>query len=421
MKTPVVAIAWHTAFLPLIVLKCAISCVYVLCVVYVLLVLYEVAHSETCPVSLRLPPHAGCNRDSRLCDRKFNRVAFATMHNAFASTQSGFLVAQHRGCIQSALLSGVRAFMLDVHLARSGDIFLCHVSCTLGSSSVSATLELFRQFMQHNPREIVTIFWEFGYDMRDKSSTQHTAALRKQLNDAMSRSQLNPLVHAQRYRWCNRTHIIPAGWPMLQTMISSQKRLVMFTHSSHTEQDTWETSIDDYTTQTSFQMQDVTEMQDGCDVGRWEVSHQLLVMNHFTALGALGVSGGSTSILSILFHMKFFANINQNPFLAKRILSCMLHTSSFPSFVAVDYWESSDVLGVVDMINTNFYHANTSSFSATVMDILNSTVTDDHEEIQEFIIRQPPTGQKDDYDSENSWISHGLPSSGRRMRRGDGR
>ena len=35
-------------------------------------------------------------------------------------------------------------------------------------------------------------------------------------------------------------------------------------------------------------------------------------------------------------------------------------------------------------------------------------------------IRQPPMGEKDDYDSENSWISGGLPSSSRRRRRGVG-
>jgi len=29
-------------------------------------------------------------------------------------------------------------------------------------------------------------------------------------------------------------------------------------------------------------------------------------------------------------------------------------------------------------------------------------------EIEKFIIRQPPKGEKDDYDSENSWISDGL-------------
>jgi len=30
-------------------------------------------------------------------------------------------------------------------------------------------------------------------------------------------------------------------------------------------------------------------------------------------------------------------------------------------------------------------------------------------------------GEKDDYDSENSWISDGLPSSSRTRRRGGGR
>jgi len=39
----------------------------------------------------------------------------------------------------------------------------------------------------------------------------------------------------------------------------------------------------------------------------------------------------------------------------------------------------------------------------------------------EKFIRQPPIGEKDDYGSENSWISDGLPSSNRRRRRGGGR
>jgi len=43
-------------------------------------------------------------------------------------------------------------------------------------------------------------------------------------------------------------------------------------------------------------------------------------------------------------------------------------------------------------------------------------------EIEKFIIRQPPRGEKDDYDSENSWISDGLLSSiSKRRKRGGGR
>ena len=42
-------------------------------------------------------------------------------------------------------------------------------------------------------------------------------------------------------------------------------------------------------------------------------------------------------------------------------------------------------------------------------------------EREKFIVRQPSIGGKDDYDSENSWISDGLPSSSRRIGRDDGR
>ena len=42
-------------------------------------------------------------------------------------------------------------------------------------------------------------------------------------------------------------------------------------------------------------------------------------------------------------------------------------------------------------------------------------------EIEKFNIRQPPIGGKDNYDSKNSWISDGPPSSSKRRRKGDGR
>ena len=42
-------------------------------------------------------------------------------------------------------------------------------------------------------------------------------------------------------------------------------------------------------------------------------------------------------------------------------------------------------------------------------------------EIEKFIIRQPPIGRKEDYNSENCWISEGLPSCSRGRRRGEGR
>jgi len=52
---------------------------------------------------------------------------------------------------------------------------------------------------------------------------------------------------------------------------------------------------------------------------------------------------------------------------------------------------------------------------------LYSTIPKVYYLIAKFIITQPPIGEKDDYDSENSWTSDGLPSSSRTIKRRDGR
>jgi len=42
-------------------------------------------------------------------------------------------------------------------------------------------------------------------------------------------------------------------------------------------------------------------------------------------------------------------------------------------------------------------------------------------ERKKYNTRQPRTGEKNNYDSENSWILEGLPSSSRKRRRAEGR
>jgi len=300
------------------------------------------------------------------------------MHNAFASTQAGFLVAQHRACIPGALLKGVRAFMMDVHLSRAGDIVLCHVSCALGSVSLGETLDVFREFLASNPREVVTIFWELGYDMRVNPSTADTSLLRQKLNHTMHSSQLVAFAHVQQLLLSANTTGGSAApeqiarwpeWPTLRTMISRGKRLVIFTDCLYCDNnnDGWENYMHSHVVQTSFKMWDITSLDRACTVGNgWHESRMLVVVNHFTALGALGMSGATFGKHSAI---NFFANINNNPFFAQRILSCMEDLYVFPSFIAVDFWESSDVLEVTNMINSNFYFANATWHSKGVASV----------------------------------------------------
>ena len=49
-------------------------------------------------------------------------------------------------------------------------------------------------------------------------------------------------------------------------------------------------------------------------------------------------------------------------------------------------------------------HSDTATHPSTFCSLGFFAVVDDRD-IEKFIIRQPPIGEKDDYDSENSWIS----------------
>lgn len=58
--------------------------------------------------------------DSLDPNRRYDQVTFLTAHNAFASTQDGWLYAQQAVSIPNQLKLGVRGFMLDLHMGQGG-------------------------------------------------------------------------------------------------------------------------------------------------------------------------------------------------------------------------------------------------------------------------------------------------------------
>ena len=76
----------YLALFILKLIKLSISILHVFCGVYLLMIVYELARTKTCSTALDLPKSAGCNRETRLCDRRYNQISFATIHNAFALT-----------------------------------------------------------------------------------------------------------------------------------------------------------------------------------------------------------------------------------------------------------------------------------------------------------------------------------------------
>src|SRR6185503_16512579 len=54
-----------------------------------------------------------CNGEPQLCARTLGEVAFATTHNAMASTAKGFVPPNQRRSMRAQLEHGIRAFQID--------------------------------------------------------------------------------------------------------------------------------------------------------------------------------------------------------------------------------------------------------------------------------------------------------------------
>jgi len=148
---------------------------------------------------------------------------------------------------------------------------------------------------------------------------------------------------------------VSIDWPTLEAMIFSGKCLVLFTESRAAEREVWENNMYHFISQTGFASVTMDDFEKQCVLARPPFSRTLILFNHFTVLGAIGMNGASTGFLSNVFKLRFFANVNRSPFFIKQIISCARKLQSFPSFVAVDFWESSNVFQVVDLINSKFY------------------------------------------------------------------
>ena len=312
-------------------------------------VVMETAPLAVCVHSLQLPNRSGCNGVKNICTKKYNEVAYATMHNAFATTQDGFFFAQHRACMRSALVHGIRGFMLDVHLTMSNDLKLCHSACWLGSISLHDTLQMFGEFRALNPREIVTIFIEAGFDGRRTVDSTTKAKFQSLLRQSFQLSGLTPFMQIQAS--------IDDTWPSLTAMIEEQKQVMVFVDAEFFCDGAvapWFHCSKHFVVQTQYGSATPQQLSEECSFRRtWNVSQELTVINHFTIVGSLGINTGSTTWFGDVFNARALQNINHDPFLSNRVLSCSRCVGRFIHFVAVDFWESSDVLSVTSIINSN--------------------------------------------------------------------
>ncbi|CAG8696740.1 5261_t:CDS:1, partial [Scutellospora calospora] len=145
-----------------------------------------------------------CNGYTEYCNRSYSQMSFVATHNSYA--YGGVPAANQNYDISTQLNNGIRVFLLDGHNSTSGSaIELCHTDCRLLDTGTAVnTLKIITNFLQTNPNEVITIFWE-NFDKIDPL----------RYKDAYDQAGLT--------QYCF-TQPVGASWPTMTALIQSGKR-----------------------------------------------------------------------------------------------------------------------------------------------------------------------------------------------------
>lgn len=287
---------------------------------------------------------SGCNGHVELCDRAYDEVAYAATHNSMSSPDVVRVWPEQDETIRQQLDGGVRALLIDTHYwtqavsteqiealspnvppaivaaavadrdlsrARPGT-FLCHNHCIWGGMPFGDALDDVKDFLDENPREVVTLV------IQDAISTEDTEA-------AFAAAGLEPYLHTQD---------VDDDWPTLGEMIERDERLVVFSEFEGPPPD-WYHPAFEYMQDTPFTFP--TKESLSCEMGRGDEDNRLFMINHW--LSALTPDRSNA------------AAINTRDLIVDRAEQCEAERGQMVNFVAVDFSGIGDVMGAVDELN----------------------------------------------------------------------
>lgn len=252
------------------------------------------------------------NGQTRLAERRYNEVAYATTHNANASAAHQYFFPNQMSNMRQQLDDGIRALMIDLHQA-DGEAMLCHGDCRLGSQPLNEGLREIAGFLDAYPNEVVTLLLE------------PTRVQAKTIARAFAETGL--LKHAY-------AHTPGAPWPTLHEMVRTSQRLIVFTNRDN-DGYPWLHPMWDYLWDTHWNVRHIDDFT--CMPDRGQPENDLFVLNHF--------------ILNPLPFPQTAEAVNSAGVLLERALACWNNSSRIPNFITVDYYELGDVVAVVEALN----------------------------------------------------------------------
>jgi hypothetical protein len=310
--------------------------------------------SAPVPTSVRI-----CNGHAALCDRRVEEVAFPGAHNAMSNAEiRDWMFPHHQRAIPRQLGDGVRALLIDVHYGFPGasriktdlsgerptkeileealgdegleaamrirarlvgadegrrGLYLCHGFCEIGAYELVPTLREIRAFLLQHPGAVLVLVVEDYVTPTD-------------LAGAFAESDLEDVV----YRG-------PSGppWPKLRELVASGQNVLVFLESGHPGVP-WLRPAFDHIQETPYTFHAPEEFS--CRANRGGTAGSLFQINHWVETTPAPRPSNAELV-------------NAHDFLLARARECQDERGRLTNLVAVDFYRSGDLFGVVGELN----------------------------------------------------------------------
>ena len=191
------------------------------------------------------------------------------------------------------------------------DLFLCHAFCEIGAKPLVSELEAIRQFLDEHPRDVIQII------------IQDEGPLPSDIAAAFEQSGLIDIVYS---------HTRGDSWPTLRQMIEAESRVLVSAENQSGGFD-WYHDAFTFIQDTPFKFEIATEFS--CEQNRATSESPLLLVNHWLS----PVSPTEAD------------RVNKSEVLRARVEQCQLERNRAPNLIAVDFYDSGDLLEVIDALN----------------------------------------------------------------------
>ena len=304
-----------------------------------------------------------CNGSAELCDRTFDRVAFATAHNAMSGAgYPGYLFPMQDAPIADQLEGGIRGLMLDVYYGLPGrrvftdfsrspskliesarekfgpeliaaadklrkrigrpssaeaSLYLCHGFCELGAVPLADGLAEIAEFLEQNPGEVLTLIFEDYVEPSDMTAAIEASGIGDHVYEGPTDE-----------------------WNTLGEMAADDERVLVMAENRTDGSPPWYHPAYDLMQETGFEYASPAAMARDCAPNRGDPSNPLFLINNWINTDPAALPSNARKV-------------NDRGFLLDRAVLCERERDALVNFLAIDFYREGDVVGAVDALNAS--------------------------------------------------------------------